>query len=329
MRVAAEAVLCAAVSSSAFEALESLDDDVDASLLVPGGRASRGGQRGAGRAGGAQQPAPPPRPRHSGAGAATPTDRSFEGFTPVSAPRATAPAAQPQHGDAPPPAPPPAVDPPATLAFIMRLQQKGLWEHNRFTNAMNPVTRSHDPALRQQYALLSKPEQQALWRMIPREQLPKRLAQRGGAAVPPPRPPDTPPPAGCTPLGSRPGAHVVAPPAASAGRSLPGRGRGGRHAAPGRGRGALPVPAPMPPPPPPPPRSPPQAAGAMVNGSEQAGSERGDGAMCVVCMERAQDALLMPCRHTVLCVMCAIQVREFSNECPYCRSNIDEILHVQ
>lgn len=50
---------------------------------------------------------------------------------------------------------------------------------------------------------------------------------------------------------------------------------------------------------------------------------------CVVCLDRERDALLMPCRHSVLCLMCAFQVRECSGECPYCRRGIEDIMELQ
>ena len=50
--------------------------------------------------------------------------------------------------------------------------------------------------------------------------------------------------------------------------------------------------------------------------------------LCVVCMENSCDALLLPCKHAVMCVSCAVLVKNSTGECPYCRASIDTVMCV-
>ncbi|KAG1662127.1 hypothetical protein FOA52_012989 [Chlamydomonas sp. UWO 241] len=47
-----------------------------------------------------------------------------------------------------------------------------------------------------------------------------------------------------------------------------------------------------------------------------------DDSLCVVCMDAAHSATLMPCRHRVLCGGCCASVRVAKGECPMCRGAI-------
>jgi hypothetical protein len=285
-----------AVTTSAFEALEDLDDDLDTSMLASASRHSRLG----GSTRSSSQLVGP-----AAASASTHRSGRSQSSCQHDASREGNSAASGQRGG------PPTLshfeqsilgEPPAALAFVAKLKQKGLFEHNGFTNAMNPVTRVHDPSLRSQYSLLRKPEQQALWRIIPHAGIAKGKGRAlAGAATP---------------------SHACVPSCAplAVGRGVGaggGRRGGGKRSGQGiRGR----------------------AEGVDTSwddvGSPLAVDAEGaaavdDDGLCVVCMGRHRDALILPCKHTVLCIMCAMQVREFSNECPYCRCRIEDILHVQ
>lgn len=42
--------------------------------------------------------------------------------------------------------------------------------------------------------------------------------------------------------------------------------------------------------------------------------------LCIICAEREQQVILLPCKHQYLCTRCAYQV----NQCPVCRCTISE-----
>jgi len=44
--------------------------------------------------------------------------------------------------------------------------------------------------------------------------------------------------------------------------------------------------------------------------------------LCVVCLERERDEVLVPCGHMVLCHGCCADIMASSNECPICREEI-------
>ncbi|TNJ28272.1 Zinc finger, C3HC4 type (RING finger) domain-containing protein [Giardia muris] len=47
---------------------------------------------------------------------------------------------------------------------------------------------------------------------------------------------------------------------------------------------------------------------------------------CVVCLSRRKDAVILPCRHLVVCEVCADRIEHC---CPYCRGKADEALVVE
>jgi hypothetical protein len=49
---------------------------------------------------------------------------------------------------------------------------------------------------------------------------------------------------------------------------------------------------------------------------------------CVVCMDRAQNAVLLPCRHLCCCLSCAEQIRGTTKVCPMCRTSVTEVLQI-
>jgi hypothetical protein len=321
---------------SAFEALEGLDDDIDATALAHNAR----------RPLSKAAPAAPASMRLGSrpvCQADVPTARTscsgHQGFQRSPSPqrslaqpllprRTAAMSSQPSSASSPSPTLQP--DPPATISFAAMLKRKGLWDHNRFTNAMNPVTRTHDPSLRPAYALLAKPEQQALWRMIPRAQvagkhkcqaaaLPASAAAHavmGSLPVPGVRPvlglQGGPANALASNVQGSPLSRSARGPLATALASIGKR----SHQAGGLSRSPVHE----------------NVAPALGQGTTvRAEGERQEreAMTCVVCLDRERDALLMPCRHSVLCLMCAFQVRECSGECPYCRRGIEDIMELQ
>eukprot|EP00877_Chromochloris_zofingiensis_P007058 jgi/Chrzof1/2605/Cz11g22060.t1 len=52
-----------------------------------------------------------------------------------------------------------------------------------------------------------------------------------------------------------------------------------------------------------------------------------DDFLCVVCMERPQQVMLMPCKHLVLCPACSDDVKSKNMTCPMCRTEIT--MHVK
>ena len=224
--------------------------------------------------------------------------------------RSHKPAAQHVRRPADPSPPEPEQLPVVVVNFIEKVKRKRLWEHNSFTNALNPVTRQHDPALRAAYSMLTKANQQAVWRCIPNATAaaPRKPGARQSPAAP----------ASAKPPQQSPPPRPVASTAAPRGRAR----RTRRDSAPSWLAGFEDL------------SLSPDDCGAQLDVVEGSLGEEGQAEkeenMCVVCLDRKRDALLMPCRHRVLCMMCAFQVQEeCSGECPYCRSAIEEVMHLQ
>lgn len=49
-----------------------------------------------------------------------------------------------------------------------------------------------------------------------------------------------------------------------------------------------------------------------------------DDHLCVVCLERPRDEVLVPCGHMVLCQDCCADIMASTNECPMCRETIED-----
>ena len=49
---------------------------------------------------------------------------------------------------------------------------------------------------------------------------------------------------------------------------------------------------------------------------------------CAVCMDKQRDSVLCPCHHMCVCVSCANTLKESCGQCPICRQQITEIIHV-
>jgi len=47
---------------------------------------------------------------------------------------------------------------------------------------------------------------------------------------------------------------------------------------------------------------------------------------CTICLTDRRDTILLPCRHLCACFSCAQVLRESSNKCPICRSNIRSMI---
>ncbi|KAL5563475.1 hypothetical protein UlMin_033222 [Ulmus minor] len=53
------------------------------------------------------------------------------------------------------------------------------------------------------------------------------------------------------------------------------------------------------------------------------------GMECVICMIKAKDIFVLPCRHMCMCSECAKELRFQSNKCPICRQPIKEIVGIK
>lgn len=53
-----------------------------------------------------------------------------------------------------------------------------------------------------------------------------------------------------------------------------------------------------------------------------------DESLCVVCLDRRRNTILLPCRHLCVCRYCSYKVRSRNYQCPICREDIDETLSV-
>ena len=51
-----------------------------------------------------------------------------------------------------------------------------------------------------------------------------------------------------------------------------------------------------------------------------------DETLCVACLDRPRDAVLLPCRHTVMCIHCAWELKGQNKPCPFCRSVIEQVI---
>lgn len=61
---------------------------------------------------------------------------------------------------------------------------------------------------------------------------------------------------------------------------------------------------------------------AVMDGLVMEDNDGSDEHLCVVCLERERDEVLVPCGHMVLCHGCCADIMASSNECPICREEI-------
>ncbi|QDZ20037.1 RING-type domain-containing protein [Chloropicon primus] len=52
------------------------------------------------------------------------------------------------------------------------------------------------------------------------------------------------------------------------------------------------------------------------------------GRECVICMSEPRDTTLLPCRHMCLCHDCAQMLRQQTNKCPICRTQVKSLLEI-
>ncbi len=50
--------------------------------------------------------------------------------------------------------------------------------------------------------------------------------------------------------------------------------------------------------------------------------------MCVVCIERPADAILLECGHSGLCVQCATMLWNQARRCPLCRRGFAAVMRI-
>lgn len=49
---------------------------------------------------------------------------------------------------------------------------------------------------------------------------------------------------------------------------------------------------------------------------------------CKVCLEEMVNSVVLPCRHSSMCVQCAEMCKNSSGECPICREKITEVIQI-
>lgn len=49
---------------------------------------------------------------------------------------------------------------------------------------------------------------------------------------------------------------------------------------------------------------------------------------CIICLEKPKTTVLMPCKHQCCCANCSKEVFNTSKMCPFCRTQITEIINV-
>lgn len=230
---------------------------------------------------------------------------------------------------------------PACGDFLRLLANRGIHHHSGLTTALNLSAPTYDAPVRSAYKSLMRPDQAAVWRMLPKESPEKAQCKpRYPHDCPDPSPsiaqhssPDVPgmPMSGLgvrptmSRLGCRPGSRPAAPPMPPApGLSAPSFYSPGLGSAPFGGAdrfasslapklGGLSWHVQKP--------NPPLAAADLA--------EEEESKLCVVCLDKRCDALLLPCKHAVMCVSCAVLVKNSTGECPYCRESIETVMSVQ
>lgn len=194
-------------------------------------------------------------------------------------------------------------------------QEHSVWLHPAFLNAMNPNNRKYIPLLRALYVSLSKAEQKQFWDVIPQRST--HAPPPVSAAAAPTYGSDTAVRPAPFLVANAPGSRPIG--AAAAQRDTAGLAPAGFASlgASGARLAARKPPAAVPE----------QWTSAAAVGCEDGGSEHEDD-LCVICMERTRNALVMPCRHTVCCVECMTDVHETLGFCPYCRAAIEEVYQI-
>lgn len=54
-------------------------------------------------------------------------------------------------------------------------------------------------------------------------------------------------------------------------------------------------------------------------------SRRLDDRLCSICCENERNAVLLPCGHTNLCLLCAYNQNDINNSCPFCQMSVETI----
>lgn len=276
---------------------------------------------------------------------------------PVARPAAPSQAVLKPHLASPPPPAPPAGDwTPGVEKYIQFLITRGIRHHSSLTTALNVSAPAYDAHVRVAYKALCRTDQSAVWRVLPKDSPEKPCGVNGVSSTPSVTAPSsgapnhaiTHPKAGfggpilgssvgtrpvMSRLGCRPGARTVPtraplqPPVshAAAPRELPATGVPPGVSAPAWSYAGA---------------SSHRANGSCVSSLSWAVQQPGSAAaysdldeeeskLCVVCLDKSRDALVLPCKHTVMCVSCAVLVKNSTGECPYCRAGIDTVMSVQ
>ena len=230
---------------------------------------------------------------------------------------------------------------PGSSEFLRLLRSRGIHHHSGLTTALNLSAPAYDAQVRSAYKALLRPDQSAVWRLLPKEspeqgrsatatqqhnwQEPAATSSRYGT-------PDTAAMGmqalGVRPamsrLGCRPGGRAMhsaaAPTVATSNPSFYSPGLGAAQCSADRFASSLA----------------PGLGGLSWNMQEPDDSaglgelltEDEEAKLCVVCMDKACDALLLPCKHAVMCVSCAVLVKNSTGECPYCRAAIETVMCV-
>jgi hypothetical protein len=225
---------------------------------------------------------------------------------------------------------------PATSDFLHTLKGRGIHHHSGLTTALNLSAPAYDAQVRTAYKALQRPDQSAVWRLLPKESPEKPqntamplptwkesvapAAQQGKVDAPGVPMPGLGVRPAMSRLGCRPGGRAgpSAVTSTMSNSSFYSRGLGTAQCG-GADRFASSVP--------------PDLGGLSWNNSTSApvggyNEEEEESKLCVVCLDKSCDALLLPCKHAVMCVACAVLVKNSTGECPYCRESIDTVMCV-
>jgi hypothetical protein len=71
-----------------------------------------------------------------------------------------------------------------------------------------------------------------------------------------------------------------------------------------------------------------RAAESAAATAERSREEAEGSCLCVICLDKPANTVVMPCMHSCFCVECMRRHRTTSGRCPTCRGNIMGVLDI-
>eukprot|EP00892_Ulva_mutabilis_P007508 jgi/Ulvmu1/5129/UM021_0146.1 len=215
--------------------------------------------------------------------------------------------------------------------FTEMLERHGVKFQTALTNALNPSSASHVPTIRAAYKTLSKKESKHIWHILPKHpdgDVSDPVSKVKTEICFPAQP--SPINSGASRTASRMGVRPTPWSRAIAGsRPVPGNRPTVHSGASSSQQSAATLGDPIPEEPESVLPNMPYNVPTWASSPIQAQGDDEESKLCAVCMDQPCDAIFVPCNHAVTCISCAILIRGNTQECPYCRAKIQNVLSLK